>query len=281
MNSARVRFYESMYHDGERVPEIRHFYNYFMSGGKTIRPKRKRNQKQHMYSHQSPHKKQKGSEPEHQPDFLFQDRDIENETALSSLSEDNEPTHEEKKMKKTSIFANDSDSEEDDDEEVDDEDEDDEEKEKVDDEEKKEIDNKDEHDEEKEEVDDEDEDDEEKEKVDDEDEEEEEKEEVDDEDEEEEDKDEDDEEEKEVDDEDEDEQSTGKEENQDPCDEHNIEQGSVEDYRRKIEDCMAEKLSTKNSLEKHTDVEKDDINEKKRLLKKIADLENKLGDKTL
>jgi len=40
MNASRVRFFEAMYHDGQKVPELRDFYNYFISGGKVIGKKK-------------------------------------------------------------------------------------------------------------------------------------------------------------------------------------------------------------------------------------------------
>ena len=36
MNTSRIRFYEAMYHQGKKVPELRDFYNYFISGGKIL-----------------------------------------------------------------------------------------------------------------------------------------------------------------------------------------------------------------------------------------------------
>ena len=87
MNAARVRFYESLYNGGQKIPELRHFYNYFITGGKALG----RRKRQTQYNHDPAKKRAKPISPpkkHHDLVEIFAEPLAEEETQLSSLSEE-------------------------------------------------------------------------------------------------------------------------------------------------------------------------------------------------
>jgi hypothetical protein len=125
MNPSRILFYEAMYHQGDLVPELRDFYNYFISGGKVLNKRKKKPTKkskqptkrkpQPLQSEQD--KKIKSHRGEAFFDSVFPSVD----TELSSLAmspdpldeeEDNEDAEEDAEEDEHSIHENDDEEEE-------------------------------------------------------------------------------------------------------------------------------------------------------------------------
>lgn len=251
MNASRVRFYETMYHDGQHVPELRHFYNYVMSGGRAIRSNRKRKRK--LSSH---HKVL--DDPPAKHDYLFVGNTFEDNTALSSLSEDDKDPQPKNKQRK---IDDDSDSEEE--EESTDNDEEEEEESTEEDKSTSEEEDKSTSGKKKDKKEDEESASKEEESV--------------------------------VDDDDDDDETTHGEEEEsleeddkEPCDKTNIGHGSVENFLSKLEQCILNKSQATNDDNGHesedtepTDRDKDTNEERQGLLRKIQSLEEKLGDKPL
>ena len=159
MNASRIRFFETLHNEGKTIPELRHFYNYVISGGKQIRKKRKAG------LIQNPTKKQKANAQIHILNAVQREHD----TLLSSLSSEESSKEPEEIETPINTQRKENDDDEDDEEDEEEEqEEEDEEDEDDDDEEEEEEDNEEDEDDEDDEDEEEDEDDEEDEDEDDE-----------------------------------------------------------------------------------------------------------------
>ena len=108
MNASRVRFHEAMYYQGRKVPELRAFYNYFISGGKALakkkpkKPKKPKKRKIDMPKDEEAPKTKSAFLPSLDPDMLTplssaspspqlsQEEDQENESLHVSPKEEEE-----------------------------------------------------------------------------------------------------------------------------------------------------------------------------------------------
>ena len=101
MNASRIRFYEAMYHNGQKVQELRDFYNYFISGGKTVGKKKPNPQKRKIQVEERP---TKPTQPmKKKPNMFFPSIEpMQSETPLSSISEEEEEDNDKSEEKASS-----------------------------------------------------------------------------------------------------------------------------------------------------------------------------------
>ena len=101
MNASRIRFYEAMYHNGQKVQELRDFYNYFISGGKTVGKKKPNPQKRKIQVEERP---TKPTQPmKKKPNMFFPSIEpMQSETPLSSISEEEEEDNDKSEEKGSS-----------------------------------------------------------------------------------------------------------------------------------------------------------------------------------